>query len=125
MDVITHGNWQGFTDRGLSDREVECTVLAACGLTNKEIAKQMSIAPDTVKKRIQNAMYRLDVPRRAALVAEAMRKAIIAPLLILLALAEIAPHQQIQTRPVRTPAAVKRAAKLGREISQPLMLVAC
>jgi DNA-binding CsgD family transcriptional regulator len=125
MDAFTHGNWQGFLDRGLSEREVECTVLAASGLTNKEIAKKMGIAPDTVKKRIQAAMYRLQVPRRAALVAEAMRKAIIAPLLLLLALAEVAPHQQIQTRPVRTPAAVKRAARVGRELSQPLLQVAC
>lgn len=125
MDVITHGNWQGFTDHGLSDRELECTVLAACGLTNKEIAKQMGIAPDTVKKRIQNAMYRLDVPRRAALVAEAMRKAIIAPLVLLLCIAEVAPHQPIQTRPVRTPVAVKRVARVGREMSQPLLQVAC
>ncbi|MCJ0972711.1 helix-turn-helix transcriptional regulator [Pseudomonas sp. PS1] len=124
MDVFTHGNWQGFTDRGLSERELECTVLAACGLTNKEIAKAMGIAPDTVKKRIQTAMYRLDVPRRAALVAEAMRKAVIAPLVLLLAICEVAPHQQFQTRPVRTPAAVKRVARIGREISQPLMLVA-
>lgn len=124
MDVFTHGNWQGFFNHGLSEREVECTVLAAGGMTNKEIAKAMGIAPDTVKKRIQCAMDRLDVHRRAALVAEAMRKAIIAPLLILLALAEVAPHQQIQTRPVRTPAAVKRVARIGREMSQPLMLVA-
>lgn len=125
MDAFTHGNWQGFFNQGLSEREVECTVLAASGLTNKEIAKKMGIAPDTVKKRIQAAMYRLQVPRRAALVAEAMRKAIIAPLLILLALAEVAPHQQIQTRPVRTPTALKRVVRVGRELSQPLLQVAC
>jgi len=101
MDVITHGNWQGFTDHGLSDRELECTVLAACGLTNKEIAKQMGIAPDTVKKRIQNAMFRLDVPRRAALVAEAMRKAIIAPLIVLLCVMSAMPPHQQPARPAR------------------------
>lgn len=125
MDVFTHGNWQGFFNHGLSEREVECTVLAAGGLTNKEIAREMGITPSTVKKRIQCAMDRLEVHRRAGLVAEAMRKAIIAPLLILLALAEVAPHQQVQTRPVRAPVAVKRIAKAGREISQPLLQVAC
>ncbi|HBS81039.1 MAG: helix-turn-helix transcriptional regulator [Pseudomonas sp.] len=124
MDVFTHGNWQGFFNHGLSEREVECTVLAAGGMTNKEIAKAMGIAPDTVKKRIQCAMDRLDVHRRAGLVAEAMRKAIIAPLVLLLAICEVAPHQQVQTRPVRTPTAMKRVVRIGRELSQPLMLVA-
>nr|WP_298117364.1 helix-turn-helix transcriptional regulator [uncultured Pseudomonas sp.] len=84
MQFITHGNWKGFTGQGLTDRELECTLAAAAGMTNKEIARQLGIAPDTVKKRIQFAMGRLDVPRRTALVAEAMRKSIIAPLVVLL-----------------------------------------
>lgn len=125
MDVITHGNWKGFIGQGLSERELECTLLAASGMTNKEIAKDLGIAPDTVKKRIQNAMYRLDVPRRTALVAEAMRKAIIAPLVLLLALSEIAPHSQVQTRPVRSPVAMKRVTKIGREVASPPMGWVC
>jgi DNA-binding CsgD family transcriptional regulator len=125
MDVFTHGNWQGFPDRGLTGRETEITLGVVVGKTNKEIGRLFGIAPDTVKKRIRSAMDRLGVDRRAALVSEAIRRGIIAPLLILLALAEVAPHQQVQTRPVRAPVAVKRIAKAGREMSQPMFQVAC
>ena len=84
MSTITRGNWQGFTDHGLSDRELEFTLDVANGMTDKEIARQVGLAADSVKKRISNAMYKLGVNRRAALIAEAMRKAIIAPLVLLL-----------------------------------------
>lgn len=124
MEVFSHGNWQGFTDHGLSDRETAISVLVAVGKTNKEIGRFFDIAPDTVKKRIRCAMDRLGVDRRAALVSEAIRRGILAPLVLLLALCEAAPHHQFQTRPARTPAAVKRVARIGREMSQPLLLVA-
>ena len=84
METITHGNWQGFTGKGLSDRELEFTLAVANGATDKEIARQVGLACDSVKKRVYNAMFKLGVNRRAALVAEAMRQAIIAPLVILL-----------------------------------------
>ena len=84
MATITRGNWQGITDHGLSDRELEFTLDVANGMTDKEIARQVGLAHDSVKKRIYNAMFKLGVNRRAALVAEAMRKAIITPLVVLL-----------------------------------------
>lgn len=84
METIIRGNWQGFIGQGLTDREVEFTLDVANGKTDKEIARAVGLSPDSVKKRIFFAMTRLGVNRRAALVAEAMRKSIIAPLVVLL-----------------------------------------
>lgn len=107
MDAITRGNWKAFFGKGLSDQETQCALLATDGMTNKEIARERGIAPDTVKKRLQSAMYRLGVDRRAALVSEAIRRGIIAPacvafLAVLLGLQ----HQQPTT--VRRPSAPRR-----------------
>jgi AcrR family transcriptional regulator len=55
------------------------------GLTAKEIAREAGIAPGTVAKRLTNAMFKLGVTRRAALVAEAMRRQIISPMCFVLA----------------------------------------
>ncbi|MNJ65706.1 hypothetical protein D3C77_617360 [compost metagenome] len=49
-------------------------------MTAKEIARLIDIAPGTVVKRLSAAMFKLGVQRRAALVAEAMRRQIISPL---------------------------------------------
>ncbi|SDS24931.1 regulatory protein, luxR family [Halopseudomonas litoralis] len=81
--IIRHG-WQGQIGL-LSPREVEFTMLVAAGMTDKEIAREAGLAPDSVRKRIANAMFKLGASRRAHLVAEAIRKAIIAPLALLLA----------------------------------------
>lgn len=84
MNAIVRGNFQGFLDHGLTDRELEFTLDVANGMTDKEIAREVGLSPESVKKRIFFAMTRLGVNRRAALIAEAMRQAIIAPLVVLL-----------------------------------------
>lgn len=84
MNAIVRGNFQGFTGHGLTDRELEFTLDVANGMTDKEIAREVGLSPESVKKRIFFAMTRLGVNRRAALIAEAMRQAIIAPLVVLL-----------------------------------------
>ncbi|MEX5343755.1 response regulator transcription factor [Pseudomonas sp. I2] len=85
MDTITIGAWIGHLGRGLAPRELQCLLDVAQGLTTKEIAKHFEISPGTVEKRLSAAMFKLDVPRRTALVAEAMRRQIISPLCIALA----------------------------------------
>lgn len=81
--IIRHG-WQGQVGL-LSTREVEFTLAVAAGLTDKQIARETGLAPDSVRKRIANAMYKLGASRRAQLVAEAIKRAVIAPLMLLLA----------------------------------------
>lgn len=58
----------------LSDREVEVLRLLASGFTNKEIAGQLFLSPDTVKTHLSNAYRKLGVSDRAHAVAVALRK---------------------------------------------------
>lgn len=85
METITTGTWMGHLGRGLAPRELEALLCVAQGMTAKEIARQMQIAPGTVANRIENAMFKLGVARRAAAVAEAMKRQIISPMCFLLA----------------------------------------
>ncbi|MDH0640649.1 helix-turn-helix transcriptional regulator [Pseudomonas sp. GD03860] len=78
--TITSGTWIGHLGRGLAPRELECLLAVAQGMTAKEIARLIDIAPGTVVKRLSAAMFKLGVQRRAALVAEAMKRQIISPL---------------------------------------------
>lgn len=83
--TIERGAWQGHLGLGLAQRELECLLAIAQGMTHKEAARLMGISPSTVVKRLANAMYKLGVHRRAALVAEAMRRRIITPMCVVLA----------------------------------------
>jgi LuxR family maltose regulon positive regulatory protein len=55
----------------LSRRESDILRLIAEGLTNKEIAKDLAIAPETVKSHIKNLFTKLKVERRAQAVSRA------------------------------------------------------
>jgi len=82
---IVNGAWKGHLGRGLAPRELQFLLWVALGLTAKEIAREAGISPATVAKRLTNAMFKLGVTRRAALVAEAMRRQIISPMCLVLA----------------------------------------
>jgi DNA-binding CsgD family transcriptional regulator len=56
---------------GLTPREREVLHLVAAGLTNREIAAALWIAPGTVRKHLDNAFRKLGVRSRAAAVAVA------------------------------------------------------
>ncbi|WP_324803339.1 helix-turn-helix transcriptional regulator [Pseudomonas sp. JQ170C] len=85
METITEGSWIGRLGLGLAPRELQCVLAVAQGMTAKEIAKLLGIAPGTVEKRLSAAMFKLGVLRRTAMVAEAMKRQIISPLCIVLA----------------------------------------
>jgi DNA-binding CsgD family transcriptional regulator len=91
MDTITCGSWTGRLGQGLAPRELEALLAVAQGMTAKEIARVMNISPGTVANRIENAMFKLGVHRRAAMVAEAMKRQIISPMCVVL-VALIAMH---------------------------------
>ena len=57
----------------LTPREVEVLRLVAAGLTNREIAATLWIAPGTVRKHLDNAYAKLGVGSRTAAVAVAFR----------------------------------------------------
>ncbi|MET1069968.1 MAG: helix-turn-helix transcriptional regulator [Pseudomonas prosekii] len=97
---ITNGAWKGHLGRGLAPRELQFLLFVAIGLTAKEIAREVGISPATVAKRLTNAMFKLGVTRRAALVAEAMRRQIISPLCFILA-GFVAMHSMIDDEQMR------------------------
>ncbi len=76
---------QGFLGKGLSLRELQCVLGIAAGRTSKELARDLGMQPGTVGKRVLAATTKLGVTRRAALVAEAMRRGLISPAVIALA----------------------------------------
>jgi len=89
--TIVSGQWKGHLGRGLAPRELQCLLAVAQGMTAKEIARSIDIAPGTVAKRLSAAMFKLGVQRRAAMVAEAMKRQIISPMCFVL-VALIAMH---------------------------------
>lgn len=58
-------------------QELDVLRLAAEGLTNEAIAKELGIGARTVKTRIQNLLSKLDVPDRTSAVARALRLGLI------------------------------------------------
>ena len=111
---IVNGTWKGHLGRGLAPRELQFLLWVALGLTAKEIAREAGISPATVAKRLTNAMFKLGVTRRAALVAEAMRRQIISPacfvLAALMAMSAMANIQSVEpARRDRRPPSVRIA----------------
>ena len=61
----------------LTSRERTIVLLMAHGLTNNMIARQLSIAPDTVKAHAKNIFWKLTVRTRAQAVYRASERGII------------------------------------------------
>lgn len=64
-------------DAVLTRREIEIMRLVAEGLSNQEIASQLSISPRTITTHISNVLRKLDVSSRTAAVAAAHRQKLI------------------------------------------------
>jgi RNA polymerase sigma factor (sigma-70 family) len=60
--------------RTCTSREQQTLRLLLSGMTNKEIAQQLGIAEDTVKKHLQHVYKKLGVRRRAVLLAARARQ---------------------------------------------------
>ena len=79
--TIVDGAWKGHLGRGLARRQLQFLLLVLQGMTSKEIAKVSGVAPGTVDKSLQRAMFTVGAKRRAELVSKA---ASITPLCLLL-----------------------------------------
>lgn len=77
MQYIISGTWKGNLGLGLAERELNCLMCVASGMTDKEIAQRDGLSPRSIKGRIESAMFKLGVYKRPALVAEAMRRGFI------------------------------------------------
>ncbi|MDH4177512.1 MAG: response regulator transcription factor [Thermoleophilia bacterium] len=62
---------------GLTTRELEVLRLLADGNSNESIARELHIAPDTVRAHVRKAMAKLSASTRTQAVATALRKSLI------------------------------------------------
>jgi DNA-binding CsgD family transcriptional regulator len=69
--TITFAGFTGFLGRGAAPRELQCLLAVAAGLTSKQAARDLGIAPDTIDKRLLALTTKLGVVKRAQLVARA------------------------------------------------------
>jgi PAS domain S-box-containing protein len=65
----------------LSPREQQVTRLLASGLTGAQIARLLSLSPETVRTHVRNAMVRMGARTRAQLVAMAIGRGLISEML--------------------------------------------
>ena len=104
MDTIQIDGWQGRLGEGLAPRQLLAVLWAATDKTAKEIARLMDCSHYTVKQQLDDARFKLGNQRTTrGLCLEAMRRGIIAPLV--LALLVGAEHNQV--RPIRRPEALR------------------
>jgi len=62
---------------GVTDREVAVLDLLAAGSSNKEIARQLDISPNTVKTHIASLFAKLEVQRRTQAIQKARQLSIV------------------------------------------------
>lgn len=101
MKTITAHGFTGFLGKGLSLRELQCVLGIAAGRTSKELARDLDMQPATVDKRVLAATTKLKVTKRAALVAEALRKGILAPACVMVLAGMAAIHPILDDDPMR------------------------
>ncbi|MEM9384287.1 MAG: response regulator transcription factor [Pseudomonadota bacterium] len=70
-------NDAALTSLGITEREYAVLQLLADGLTNKEIARQLSLSPNTVKTHVARLYGKLEVGRRTQAVSKARTLALI------------------------------------------------
>jgi LuxR family maltose regulon positive regulatory protein len=69
--VLVPSAMSGVTIEPLTEREREVVSLLSAGLSNKEIAAKLVIAPSTVKQHLKNIYSKLEVHNRTQAVARA------------------------------------------------------
>lgn len=75
--IINFGQFQGSTGL-LAQQEMRAALAICAGLSGKETARVLGCAPGTVKKTVERIFFKLGVSNRAALVAEAFKRGLIA-----------------------------------------------
>ncbi|WP_407733060.1 response regulator transcription factor [Pseudomonas citronellolis] len=98
--ITAHG-LTGFLGKGLSLRELQCVLGIAAGRTSKELARDLDMQPATVDKRVLAATTKLGITRRAALVAEAFKRGILAPACVVMLAGMAALHPILDDDPMR------------------------
>lgn len=101
-NTLVIGDWQGKLGAGLPPGQLEAVLYAAQDMTIKQIARQIGIEPDSAAARLDRARDKMGYARSLrGLVVEAMKRGIIAPLIIMLTLSGLSFTSSPQ--PPRTP----------------------
>jgi NarL family two-component system response regulator LiaR len=81
MEQVTHepGNGQDQRFEDLTNRELEVARLVAQGLSNREIAQQLTISHRTVKTHVSNILSKLDLSDRTQLAIYAINSGLVDP----------------------------------------------
>jgi DNA-binding CsgD family transcriptional regulator len=61
----------------LTSRELDCLRLYAAGMTSKAVARRLGIGPETVRKYLKEARYKLGAATMAHAVGEGFRRGLI------------------------------------------------
>ena len=77
LDRLVELSQKTASPEALSEREIEVLKLMAKGVSNKDIADQLSITQSTVKTHITSIFQKLDVTTRTEAVTTALKKGII------------------------------------------------
>ncbi|MBF8651320.1 helix-turn-helix transcriptional regulator [Pseudomonas putida] len=83
-ETITANGFVGFLGRGAAPRELECLMAIASGQTSKQAARDLGVSSGSIDKRLLALTTKLGVTRRAALVAEAFKRGLITPAVMVL-----------------------------------------
>ncbi|WP_163834716.1 helix-turn-helix transcriptional regulator [Spartinivicinus ruber] len=76
--ITSDGHWQAHLDNPyLAPRETEYCLGLLSGKTDKVIAREQGVEPNSVSSRIKNVHYKLKTANRAHLVAELIRLKIV------------------------------------------------
>ncbi|MCQ4302240.1 helix-turn-helix transcriptional regulator [Pseudomonas songnenensis] len=102
MDTIQVEGWQGRLGQGLAPRQLLATMLSMLDLKVNEIAERMNCAPSTAEKTLDRARFKMGAKTNRGLIAEAMRRGIIAPLVLALL---VGGGQSTPMQPMRRPEA--------------------
>lgn len=119
METIEHQGWQGHLGLGLTAQQIRCLITCMLGNKDKETARVLGLSHTTVKTYMNRSLCNLRCSSRAQLVAEAMRRAIITPLLLMLAICMMAvqatpDHQPVtRNRIVRVKGGARRDADVS------------
>lgn len=102
--------------QGITTKQAEVLALSANDRTTKEAARELGISPRSVQQRLDDARFKLGMQRSVrALVVEAMKRGILAPLAFALLLGGGHSHQSPPVRrptPPRTYSQVRIARKV-------------
>lgn len=115
------GEWKGRLDAGLPPGQVVAMVLAFNDFTEKMSAKYLGLSPVSVQKRLERAKFKLSekgkppIRSTRALCLEAMKRGIIAPLLVLIFVSSCFSSTD---RPVQRPLRTAKVATVMRAYRQ-------